>query len=190
VDCDDPACFWRADFMEAAGRLVTLMRSYRPEVVTAYDPFGGYGHPDHIQVHRVGTAAFFGSADVGRFPIAEFGEPWQPERLYWTTWPRERARQVRAMMVELGQMSAEEAAREPAAGTRDEDITTRVDVQAWFEQKWEAVLAHHTQIAADSWFRTMPEDLRRRGFSQETFVLVFDRTGVGGGAGDLFAGLR
>jgi N-acetyl-1-D-myo-inositol-2-amino-2-deoxy-alpha-D-glucopyranoside deacetylase/mycothiol S-conjugate amidase len=190
ADNDHPDSFWRSDFMEAAGRLVTLIRSYRPEVLTAYDPFGGYGHPDHIQVHRVGTAAFFGAADVGRFPAGLHGEPWQPDRLYWATWPRERARQVRRMMVELGQMSPEDAEREPATGTRDEDITTRVDVRRWFERKWDAVLAHHTQIAGDSWFRTMPDALRREGFSHETFVLVFDRTGACGVADDLFAGLR
>jgi N-acetyl-1-D-myo-inositol-2-amino-2-deoxy-alpha-D-glucopyranoside deacetylase len=190
ADNDHPDSFWRSDFMEAAGRMVSLIRSYRPEVVTAYDPFGGYGHPDHIQVHRVGTAAFFGAADVGRFPVEQHGEPWQPERLYWTTWPRERARQVRRMMVELGQMSPEEAEREPAAGTRDEDITTRVDVRPWFARKWDAVLAHHTQIAEDSWFRTMPDSLRREGFSHEAFVLVFDRAGACEVADDLFAGLR
>ena len=190
ADNDHDGSFWQADFMEATGRLVALLRTHRPEVVTAYDPFGGYGHPDHIQVHRVGTAAFFGAADVGRFPASDFGEPWQPQRLYWATWPRERARQVRRMMVELGQMTPEDAAQEPAAGTRDEDITTRVDVRPWFERKWDAVLAHHTQIAADSWFRTMPEGMRREGFSTETYVLVVDRTGTGGEAGDLFGGLR
>ena len=54
---EDPECFWQADFMEATGRLVRLVRRRRPEVMTIYDPFGGYGHPDHIQVHRVGMAA-------------------------------------------------------------------------------------------------------------------------------------
>lgn len=189
-DNDHRDAFWRADFMEAVGRLVRLTRTHRPEVVTAYDPYGGYGHPDHIQVHRVGTAAFFGAADVGRFPQEEYGEAWQPVRLFWATWPRERSRQVRRTMVELGQLDPEEGAREPAAGTREEDITTRIDVRDWFDLKWEAVLAHHSQIAADSWFRTLPEEVRREGFSHETFLLVFDRSGTSGDGTDLFAGLR
>jgi mycothiol S-conjugate amidase len=159
-------------------------------VVTAYDPFGGYGHPDHVQVHRVGTAAFFGAADVGRFPPAEGEEPWQPSKLYWATWPRERTRQARRLMAEMGRMDPEEAAREPDHGARDEDITTRLDVRPWFDRKWEAVLAHHTQIAADSWFRTLPEEARREGFGIETFMLAFSRVDAPAGEPDLFAGLR
>jgi len=183
-------CFWQADFMEAVGRLVRIVRHHRPEVMTAYDPFGGYGHPDHIQTHRVGTAAFFAAADVGRYPAGEYGEPWEPLRLFWATWPRQRARQARALMVEMGQMDPEEAAREPEHGTRDEDITTWIDVRDFFEQKWKAVLAHHTQIAEDSWFRTMPEEMRREGFGRETFIEVFSRVPLPGGSDDLFAGLR
>jgi LmbE family N-acetylglucosaminyl deacetylase len=190
ADNDHPGSFWRADFMEAVGRLVRLVRRHRPEVMTAYDPYGGYGHPDHIQVHRVGTAAFFGSADVGRFPEEEFGPAWQPDRLFWATWPRTRSKQVRELMVAMGQMDPEEAAREPAHGTRTEDITTWVDVRETFDTKWAAVLAHHTQIAAESWFRTIPDDMRREGFGRETFVEVFARTTIPSDAGDLFAGLR
>jgi mycothiol S-conjugate amidase len=176
--------------MEAVGRLVRIVRHHRPEVMTAYDPFGGYGHPDHIQVHRVGTAAFFGAADGGRFPAEGYGEPWEPTRLLWATWPRERARQARRLMVEMGQMDPEEAAREPEHGTREQDITIRVDVRQFFEQKWKAVLAHHTQIAEESWFRTMPEEMRREGFGHETYIHVFSRVPLPGGAADLFAGLR
>jgi N-acetyl-1-D-myo-inositol-2-amino-2-deoxy-alpha-D-glucopyranoside deacetylase len=190
ADNDHPGSFWRADFMEAVGRLVRLVRQHRPEVMTAYDPYGGYGHPDHIQVHRVGTGAFFGAADVGRFPESEFGPAWQVDRLFWATWPRTRSKQVRELMVAMGQMDPEEAAREPAAGTRPEDITTWVDVRDHFDTKWAAVLAHHTQIAAESWFRTIPDDLRRESFGRETFVEVFARTTIPSDAGDLLAGLR
>jgi len=185
-----PECFWRANFHEAVGRLVRIIRAHRPEVVTAYDPFGGYGHPDHIQVHRVGTAAFFAAADIGRFPAEEFGEPWEPLRLFWATWPRERSRRRRQEMVDAGLLDPEEAEREPEHGTRTEDITTWVDVREEFDTKWKAVLAHHTQIAEDSWFRTMPEELRREAFSRETFVRVFSRVDGPVDAPDLFAGLR
>ncbi len=185
-----PDCFWQADLMEAVGRLVRLIRTHRPDVITAYDPFGGYGHPDHIQVHRVGTAAFFAAADVGRFPAETFGDPWEPMRLFWATWPRERARRSRRLMVEMGQMDPEDAAKEPEHGTRDEDITTWIDVREFFDLKWRAVLAHHTQIAEDSWFRTMPDEMRREGFGWETFVRVFTRVDAPIDAPDLFAGLR
>jgi hypothetical protein len=94
------------------------------------------------------------------------------------------------MLVALGQMDADEAAREPEHGTRDEDITTWMDVREFFDQKWQAVLAHHTQIAEDSWFRTMPDELRRDGFGREAFIRVFSRVESPGEATDLFAGLR
>ncbi len=189
-DNEHPGAFWRADFMEAVGRLVGIIRRHRPEVVTAYDPYGGYGHPDHIQVHRVGTAAFFGAADVGRFPSEGDGEPWQPSKLYWSTWPRERTRRTRRLMALTGDISPEEAEREPGAGTLDEHITTWLDVRPWFDRKWQAVLSHHTQIAEDSWPRTLPDDVRRQGFGEEAFILAFSRVAAPAGADDLFAGLR
>ncbi|NIS35719.1 MAG: hypothetical protein GWN07_40555, partial [Actinobacteria bacterium] len=67
--------------------------------------------------HRVGTAAFFGATDVGRFPADEYGDPWQPSKLYWSTWPRSRARLARERAVAAGNMTAEEAAKEPEFGT-------------------------------------------------------------------------
>lgn len=190
ADNDHPGAFWRADFMEAVGRLVHLVRRYRPEVMTAYDAFGGYGHPDHLQVHRVGTAAFFGAADVGRFPLDGGEEPWQPAKLYWVTWPRERTRRMRMMMALTGAISPEEAQQEPGTGTMEEHITTYLDVAAWFDRKFEAVVAHRTQIAETSWFLSLPDDLRREGFSREAFILAFSRVDAPAAAPDLFAGLR
>ena len=190
ADNDHPDCFWRADFMEAVGRLVRAIRRHRPEVVTCYDPYGGYGHPDHIQVHRIGTAAFFGAADIGRFPPVDGEESWQPLKLYWSTWPRERSRQARKAMAAVGRLPAEEAEQEPDHGAREDDITTRLDIREWFDRKWQAVLAHDTQIADDSWFRTLPEEVRREGFGMETFMAVFSRVRGDPGSDDLFSGIR
>lgn len=187
---DDPGSFCRAGFMEAVGRLVHLIRRHRPEVMTAYDPFGGYGHPDHIQVHRVGTAAYFGAVDEGRFPCEEGEEPWQPSRLYWVTWPRERARQRRRMAAAAGEIPAEEADVEPDTGMPEENISTFLDVAAWFDRKWEAIVAHRTQIAETGWLLRLPEDLRRRAFSREAFILAHSRVATSADAPDLFAGLR
>jgi LmbE family N-acetylglucosaminyl deacetylase len=75
---ENPNAFWQADLNEATGRLVALIRRYQPEVMVIYDPFGGYGHPDHIQVHRIGVAAFFGSRDLGWYPLGEGEEYWAP----------------------------------------------------------------------------------------------------------------
>ncbi|NIR38423.1 MAG: hypothetical protein GWO22_21365 [Actinobacteria bacterium] len=87
-------------------------------------------------------------------------------------------------------MTAEEAAKEPEFGTPDEHITTWVDVREHVETKFAAILAHHTQIAPDSWFRTMEEDHRVEGFGRETFVRIVSRVVTPDGEADLFAGLR
>ncbi len=181
--------FWRADFHEATARLVRLIRRYRPEVVTAYDPYGGYGHPDHIQVHRVGTAAFFGAPDEGRYPLEDGEGPWQPSKLYWATFPRSAVREMQRRAAEAGEMDPEEAAKEPAAGSRDEDITLWLESPQFTGAKEQAVLAHHTQIPADGWFHRIPADARRGFMSREPFTLAFSRVRAEPDD-DLFAGLR
>ena len=105
---ENPTSFWQADFMDATAKLIGFIRQYQPEVLTIYDPFGGYGHPDHIQVHRIGIAAYFGAADEGRFPIADGEEPWRPHKLYWTTWPRSRVQVFAKHRFEAGLITEEE----------------------------------------------------------------------------------
>lgn len=167
-----PDAFWGADFMEAVGRLVRLVRDRRPDVVTAYDPFGGYGHPDHIQVHRVGTAAFFGAADVGRFPADEFGEPWQPGHLLWATWARERMVGIRRTM--RGEAAAgDDEETEPASGFLSRFLEVRRDVSPWWDRKHRALLCHDTQFAAESWIRVMPADGLAAFLGEEVFVRVW-----------------
>lgn len=185
-----PDAFWNADTLEAAGRLVRLVRRYRPEVMTVYDPYGGYGHPDHIQVHRVGMLAYFGAPDVGRFPLEAGEEAWEVAKLYWSTFPRSVVRRMQQLRAERGDITEAEAAVEPAAGSRDEDITLWVDTARWAEAKIGAVLAHRSQIPADSWFHEMTDEQRQRFGSLEPFTLIFSRAGLAAPETDLFAGLR
>ena len=82
---DRPDCFWQADLDEAAGLLVEVIREVRPQVLVTYDENGGYGHPDHIQAHRVAMRAVELAADpVGR----RAGEPWEVAKVYWNAMPR------------------------------------------------------------------------------------------------------
>ena len=189
ADNDHPESFWNAPFMEATGRLVQLIRRYQPEVVTAYDPYGGYGHPDHIQVHRIGTAAFYGAGDVGRFPVEDGLEAWTPQKLYWATFPRSAVKRLREVIDEGGD-SAPAPAEEPSAGTMDEDINVWVSTDGFGDRKEAAVLAHRTQIPADSWLRLLDEDTKKRFFGREPFIRVFSRVGANAEEDDLFAGLR
>jgi N-acetyl-1-D-myo-inositol-2-amino-2-deoxy-alpha-D-glucopyranoside deacetylase len=186
---DADNAFWRADFMEATRRLVCLIRRYQPEVMTAYDPYGGYGHPDHIQVHRVGTAAFFGAGDTARFPVGDGEEAWTPSKLYWATFPRSAVMAMIRARLEAGEITEEEAV-EPGAGSLDADITLWVESPDFAEAKERAVLAHHSQIPPDSWFRSLSEDTKLGFLGREPFTRVFSRVPVPEPEHDLFAGLR
>ena len=79
-------CFWRADLLEAASDLVAVIREVRPQVAVTYDDFGGYGHPDHIQAHRVLMYAV-SLAAVPSFRL-DLGEPWKVSKVYWTALPK------------------------------------------------------------------------------------------------------
>ena len=188
---DHPNAFWRADFTEATKRLVGLIRRYQPEVMTIYDPFGGYGHPDHINVHRVGMAAFFGARDLGWFPIEEDQEYWAPSKLYWTAWGRERSRKMMKYWAdEVEDTEDEEYLWRSQRGFPDEEISAIIDVSEFVSLKAEALQAHRTQIPADWLLLRVPEEERSEVYGLETFVRVFSSVESPLPETDLFAGLR
>lgn len=186
----DERCFWQADFMEATGRLVRLIRKYQPEVMVIYDPFGGYGHPDHIQVHRIGIAAYWGASDLGRFPLEDGESVWQPAKLYWSAWPQSRIRHFADARLAGGLISEEEHARMREGGTPDEMIDAWIDVRHVFDRKEDAWRAHRTQIPEDWFFFQVPAEERPNLFGYESFVRVFSAVDVPENEDDLFAGLR
>jgi LmbE family N-acetylglucosaminyl deacetylase len=188
---DHPDAFWRADFTEATKRLVGLIRKYQPEVMTIYDPFGGYGHPDHINVHRVGIAAFFGARDLGWFPLEEDQEYWAPSKLYWTTWGRERSRKLMKYWAEEGEETEEEEYLwRSRRGFPDEEISATIDVSEFVSLKTEALQAHRTQIPQDWILFRVPEEERNEVYGTETFVRVFSSVESPLPESDLFSGLR
>src|SRR5712691_4214467 len=143
-----PDCLAQADLHEATGRLVRLIREIRPHVITCYDENGGYGHLDHIQVHRMTVAAFHAAGDATQYP--EVGPaPWQPQKLYYTAYPRSyivtRYEVMRAMGAEV---PADRPDFDPnkVGGTPDALITTYVDVRDFILHKMHALLCHRTQI--------------------------------------------
>jgi LmbE family N-acetylglucosaminyl deacetylase len=186
--------FWQADFTEATTRLVRLIRRYQPEVMTVYDPFGGYGHPDHINVHRIGVAAFFGARDLGWFPLEEGEDYWAPAKLYWTTWGRERSRKLAKYWEEESEAAAEtddEKSRwRSARGFPDDEISAVIDVSEFVTEKAEALQAHRTQIPQDWLLLRVPEEERNEFYGTETFVRVFSTVESQLPENDLFSGLR
>jgi N-acetyl-1-D-myo-inositol-2-amino-2-deoxy-alpha-D-glucopyranoside deacetylase len=150
-----PDCFWRADLLDAAALLVPIIRDVRPQVVITYDDFGGYGHPDHIQAHRVTTYAVALAAAPGYAP--EAGAPWEVPKMYWPAIPR-------SLVIDaLSQLDEEQRATflgdfDPLTApflVDDELITTRIDGVPFVAAKREAMMAHATQIDMDSPFIAM-----------------------------------
>ncbi len=172
---DDPACFWQADVEEAARRLADILVEEGADVVTAYDENGVYGHPDHVQVHRVGVRA----AQLAGTP-----------KVYLSTVDRDYVRRSMADMRESGvEMPGD---LDPAdlghIGVAHERITTTVDVAELVDLKRKAMAAHASQISEASYFLAMPPEMFKVAFGQEWYILVGAPPGTAHET-DLFAGL-
>ena len=193
---DRPDCFWRADMDEATRELVAVMREVRPQVVITYNENGDYGHPDHIQAHRVTVAAFDASGDAGRYPDA--GEPWQPAKLYYVATPfsvlEEMIEQTRDHPQAREFWGPEvTSAEELGFGVPDEVVTTRIDAREHYGAKMAAMRAHATQIAVDGPFFALADGIAKEAFAVEHFQLARGQRGPGDGPNgwesDLFAGI-
>ena len=190
---DRPDCFWRADLDEAVRELVAVVREVRPQVVVTYDANGGYGHPDHVQAHRVTVAAFDAAGDPGFAP--EVGEPWQPAKLYWTAAPRSVLQAGIDHLKASGQAGffGVDSADDLPFGNPDEEVTTEVDASAHLDAKVAAMRAHRTQIAVDGPFFALSNGIGQQAFGREHYILARGERGPGDGPdgreADLFAGL-
>ncbi|HEV7193453.1 MAG TPA: mycothiol conjugate amidase Mca [Jatrophihabitantaceae bacterium] len=185
-------CFALTSIEEGARRLVAEIRRFRPHVITTYDEFGGYPHPDHIRTHEITVAAFDAAPDPEAFPDA--GEPWQPLKLYYDvgfSGPKMEA--LHDAMVAQGLESPFEEWRSRRAQwpeRRPPNITTRIDVADWFPRRDAALLAHATQVDPNGWFFSIPLDLQRRVWPTEDFELVRSLVDSPVPEDDLFAGVR
>jgi N-acetyl-1-D-myo-inositol-2-amino-2-deoxy-alpha-D-glucopyranoside deacetylase len=169
---DDPRCFWQADLDEAVGALVSVMREVRPQVVVTYNAFGGYGHPDHIQAHRVTVAAFDASADPTRYPDA--GEPWAPSKLYETAIPVSVLRAGHEALTALGDDAPFEVVDpdELTLGTPDDEVTTAIDARDHLPAKLAAMRAHRTQIAVAEPFFALSNNVGQAAVGVEYYRLA------------------
>lgn len=191
---DNPKAFWRADLLEAASELVAVIREVRPQVAVTYDDFGLYGHPDHIQAHRV-THYAVALAESPTFR-PELGAPWTVEKLYWTAMPRSVIVAGIEELKALG-MDDEFTAMDPDDidfACSDDVVTTMIDGREFLPRKMAALAAHATQVNVQEGFFALSNNLGSKGFGVEYFRLV--RGGDGGAYSltqpetDLFAGVQ
>lgn len=190
-----PDTFWRADLREAADYLVEVIREIRPQVLVTYDDFGGYGHPDHVQAHRVATYAT-SLAAVASYRL-DLGDPWSIAKVYWAALSESALRESLRRLRDSGDATTFEGwdpdGPLPPMVTPDEHLTACVDGTAYVEQKLAAMRAHATQIAVDGPFFALSNNLGNHVWGTEFYRLAAGEAGPRDAAtgleADLFAGL-
>lgn len=190
----DPRSFWRADLLEAANHLVEIIREVRPQVVVAYDEFGNYGHPDHIQAHRVAHYA----VDLAAVPShrRDLGEAWDVAKVYWSALSasrlREGARQMREAGIEADNLLGFDPDNLPPMFREDVDLAAVIVAPEHVEAKLAAMKAHVTQIRPDGEFFAMGMDVAALAWGTEEYRLARGSAGPpndSGFEGDLFSGI-
>ena len=184
---DRPDVFWQADLAEATRALVGVLREVRPQVVVTYDDRGGYGHPDHIQAHRVTVVAVDACADPAYAP--DLGEPWTVEKLYWTAFPKSVLQAGIDHLKASGETNffGADSADDLPFGNPDEEVTTEVDAREHLERKVAAMRSHATQIAVDGPFFALSNNVGQQAMGVEYFVRARPAATPGARESDLFA---
>jgi LmbE family N-acetylglucosaminyl deacetylase len=156
---DAPYSFWQASVEHAARRLAVILDEEEPDVLTIYDDNGGYGHPDHIQVHRVGKRA----AELSAVPVVAQGTINRD----WMT------RGMRGM-AESGQLPEgwePPSMDAPTFGKPESEITHRVDAVDFVDQKKASMRAHASQMAPDHLLIAMPDPMFAMGMGTEFYII-------------------
>jgi N-acetyl-1-D-myo-inositol-2-amino-2-deoxy-alpha-D-glucopyranoside deacetylase len=185
-------CFWRADLLEASVPLVEVIREVRPQVLVTYDDFGAYGHPDHIQAHRVAMYASLLAAAPSFRP--ELGPAWDIAKVYWTALPRSFVQQGIERLVAAGGNGffGLESADDLPWAVADDVVTSCIDGREYEPTKMAALREHRTQVEQDSEFFVLADTVGPEAMGWEHFRLVRGPLGPLGPDGwetDLFAGL-
>jgi N-acetyl-1-D-myo-inositol-2-amino-2-deoxy-alpha-D-glucopyranoside deacetylase len=188
-----PDSFWQADLLAAANDLVPVIREIRPQVLVAYDEYGGYGHPDHIQAHRVAMyAAALAAAPSYR---EDLGESWDIAKIYWNAIPesvlRESLRRLRAAGDNTTFEGMDPDGPLGRWATPDSLITCVIDGEGFLDRKWSAMKAHATQITLDGPFFALSNNSGNEIWGSESYRLVKGTPAADddGLEHDLFAGL-
>ena len=176
-----PDVFWQADLEEASDYLVKVIEEVKPHILITYDEIGGYGHPDHIQAHRIAMRASEKSK-------------WQIQKIYWNTMPKSVLAESMAKMKELGSdfFGADNVDDLPFA-KEDSFVTSLIDGNSYVDAKMAAMKAHHTQIALDGPFFALSNNLGLQVWGHEYYTLVKGEKGapfdVNGRESDLLSGV-
>ena len=190
-DNQHPGAFMIADADEVVAQLVAAMRRVRPQVVITFEPFGGYGHPDHIAIHHHTHAAFEKAGD-SEYRL-DLGRPFQPQRLFY---PLVRAAFFHEMKEKMEERDLDTSfftdleANRKKNGWPDDKYNLVVDISTTIDQKMAAFACHRTQFGPDNFFRRLPEAEMKALLQKEYFALAVPQSASGRLLSDLFDGIR
>ncbi|MCB8984553.1 MAG: PIG-L family deacetylase [Ardenticatenaceae bacterium] len=184
----DPRAYMNSDPDEVVPRLVEIIRRLQPQVILTFEPFGGYGHPDHQTIHKHALLAVTAAADPDCRP--DLGQAWDTPRLFYPlvrrpTWLAMKERMA-ARGLDVSFFVGLEERREQ--GWPDDQFHVTLDVSAAMGQKLAAFRCHATQFGAESIFRQLPEEEMAEILRYEYFALARPTPPPGLHLTDLFAG--
>jgi mycothiol S-conjugate amidase len=184
-------CFALVPLAESTGRLVRLIREFKPHVLTTYDENGGYPHPDHIRCHEVSMAAYEAAADYRLYP--DEGAPWSVSKLYYNHgFLRKRMQLFQDEFTKNGQegpFTKWLKDWDPELDVTASRITTSIECSKYFPQRDDALRAHATQIDPKSFFFSTPLEWQERLWPTEEYELARSRVPIELPEDDLFAGI-
>ena len=157
---EHPNCFWRADLEEAAKKLASVIDEVKPQVMVTYDENGGYGHPDHIQTHRVAMRA----AEIAN---------WQIKKIYWNIMPKSVVQKgMDAMKAQGSDFFGAENVDDLPFVKDDSFVSAVIHAPSQVDKKMAAMKAHATQISLDGPFFALSNNLGVQVFGDEYYTLV------------------
>lgn len=187
---EDPASFWATPVNEAAERLALILMEERPQVVVTYNQHGFYGHPDHIQAHRITVSAL---SLIDYEPTLYYNAiPDSVMAIMRERWEREEREQREADAAKGIERPAEREMSEEdivEMGTPDDQIGAAIDVSSVTDAKYDALAAHHSQVGESFWMKMSRQEFKKA-MGTEWFVRVTNPKGLSGTVADIFAGYR
>jgi len=190
-DNEHPQALAAAPLDEVTARVTGYIRKLRPQVVLTFDPIGGYRHPDHIAIHDATVAAFSAAGDPQRFP--DQGPPFQPEKLYFHTFPRGWLSWMVRLMPLFG--------KDPRRFGQNEDIDllelagedfpvhARINYKAVVKKKEAATACHASQGGMASSGSLLVRLAFRVAAGQDSYMRAYPEPDGGPRERDLFAGV-
>ncbi len=181
-----PEAFIRVHAADAVGKLVAIIRQFRPQVIVTFDETGVYGHPDHIAIYQHTTGAFHAAADAVQYP--ELGAAHAVSKLYYSSFSRRHLLLMAEWLQTQDYPSLFDNLDPQELGIPDDQISVSLDVERWQETKAHAWAMHRTQMNPNGALSRVPKELQRKWRRTEFYQLATSRVGPDVvGENDLFA---